>query len=71
MNIKSAVHHVLSENNLKSREDLDIWCGKDGRLKIYSLVEGLASKDWNRINNPKASVRYYYQKKLTGYKISL
>ena len=39
------------------------------RNKIYLYVQRLASEHWNKIKDPKAYVRGYYQTKLSGYKI--
>jgi len=69
MKIKSAIQFVLSMENLRSKQDLNMWCGDMGKKKLYLYVERLATEDWERIKTPKDSVRFYYQQMLTGYKI--
>lgn len=69
MDIKSAVQFIMGIENLRSRQDLDEWCGDMGKKKLYLYVEGLSPEKWVEIGTPKSSVRFYYQKMLTGYKI--
>ena len=69
MNIKEAIQFIVRIENLQSKEDLDIWCGDIGREKLYLYVERLAPEHWNQVRTPKNSVRFYYQKMLSGYKI--
>ncbi len=69
MNIKQAIQFILSIENLRSKQDLDIWCGDMGRKKLYLYVERLAPDHWKRITTPENSVRYCYQEMLEGYKI--
>ena len=66
--IKSAIQFVLSTENLRSKEDLDAWCGDMGKQKLYMYVKHLAPSHWERLNAPTHYVRGYYQKMLTGYK---
>jgi hypothetical protein len=68
MDIKSAVQFIVSIENLRSRQDLDIWCGDTGKKKLYLYVERLSPEHWKKIRTPKNSVRCYYQEMLTGYK---
>ena len=69
MNIKSAIQFIVLIENLRTKQDLDIWCGYMGKKKIYLYVQCLAPEHWERIATPKNSVRFYYQQMLIGYKI--
>ena len=69
MNLKSAVEFIVSVENLRSKHDLDTWCGDMGRQKLYLYVKLLAPTHWQRIRTPENSVRALYQKMLIGYKI--
>lgn len=69
MDIKSAIQFIVSIEKLRTRQDLDTWCGDMGKKKIYLYVQRLAPQQWERISTPKNSVRFYYQQMLTGYKI--
>ena len=69
MNIKQAVQFILTIENLRSKEDLDFWCGDMGRKKLYLYVQRLAPENWEQIKTPDNSVRFYYQQMLVGYKI--
>ena len=69
MDIKSAIQFIVSIENLRTKQDLDTWCGDMGKKKLYSYVQHLAPQHWERIKTPKDSVRFYYQQMLTGYKI--
>ena len=69
MDIKSAIQFILSIENLRSKQDLDLWCGDMGKKKLYLYVKNLAPENWERIKKPENSVRFYYQQMLTGYKI--
>ena len=69
MDIKSAIQFIVSIENLRTKQDLDNWCGDMGKNKLYLYVQRLAPEHWDRITKPKNSVRFYYQQMLTGYKI--
>ena len=69
MDIKEAIKFILSIENLRSKEDLNIWLGDMGKKKLYLYVKRLAPEHWERIKTPQDSVRFYYQQMLTGYKI--
>ena len=69
MNLKEAVQFIVSIENLRSKADLDNWCGDMGKKKLYLYVKRLAPENWEQIRTPKESIRYYYQQMLTGYKI--
>jgi hypothetical protein len=69
MDIKSAIQFIVSIENLRSRQDLDRWCGDMGKKKLYLYVQRLAPEHWKKIATPKNRVRFYYQQMLTDYKI--
>tara|TARA_Y100000389_G_C17383820_1_gene475867 strand:+ start:253 stop:486 length:234 start_codon:yes stop_codon:yes gene_type:complete len=69
MDIKSAIKFIVEIENLRSKQDLDIWCGYMGRKKLYLYVKRLAPEHWEKIQTPENSIRFYYQQMLTGYKI--
>ena len=69
MDIKEAIKFIVSIENLRSKEDLNIWLGDMGKKKLYLYVKRLAPEHWKRIKTPQDSVRFYYQQMLTGYKI--
>ena len=69
MDIKSATRFVVTTENLRSKEDLNRWCGDMGKKKLYLYVKRLSPEHWTKIKTPEDSVRFYYQHMLTGYKI--
>ena len=69
MDIKSAIQFIVSIENLRTKQDLDTWCGDIGKKKLYLYVQRLAPEHGERIATQKNSVRFYYQQMLTGYKI--
>ena len=69
MDLKSAIQFIVLIENLRSRQDLDLWCGDMGRKKLHLYVQRLAPEHWEKIRTPKNSVSYYYQTMLPGYKI--
>jgi hypothetical protein len=69
MDMKQAIQFILSIENLRSKQDLNIWCGDMGRKKLYLYVQRLAPDHWKRIATPENSVRRCYQEMLEGYKI--
>ena len=54
--------------NIKSRDDLDVWCGNIGRKKLYNIVSMLSPEHYNRVNNPCCLIRACYETKLIGFK---
>ena len=68
MDIKSAIQFIVSIENLRTRQDLDKWCGDMGKKKLYLYVQRLAPEHWERIKTPECSVRSCYQQMLTGYR---
>ena len=69
MDVKSAVQTVFSIANIRTKDDLDRWCGNMGRIRLYDQVERLAQHDWNRLRTPRESVRACYERILPGYKL--
>lgn len=69
MDIKSAIQFIMTIEKIRSKEDLDKWCGDMGRNKLYLYIQHLAPEHWRRIKTPESTVRYNYEKILTGYKI--
>ena len=69
MDVKTAVQFIVSIENLRSKQDLDLWCGDMGKKKLYLYVNRLAPEHWVKLRTPENSVRFYYQQMLTGYKI--
>ena len=69
MKLKQAVRIILEIENIKSKEDLDVWCGATGREKFYEFVKLLSQEHWNTIRTPKENVRFIYQGMLEGYEI--
>ena len=60
MDIKLAIQFIVSIENLRSKQDLDLCYGDMGK-KLYLYVQRLAPEHWDRIRTPKNSVRFYYQ----------
>ena len=64
--IKQIVRYLLNRYNIKSRQDLDAWCGGRNREKLYNEVEkysmGLFSSD-----KIKKTTRRSYEAFLSGY----
>ena len=67
MDIKSAVQFILDIENLRSDQDLKIWCGDMKLKKLYSYVQNLAPENWERVQTPETSVRANFQRMLSGY----
>jgi hypothetical protein len=68
MQIQEAVRFIVGEEKMRSRKDLDIWCGSTRRHKLYEYVKRFAPEDWGRFQAPKSEVRRTYEELLTGYK---
>jgi len=66
--IPGALKALFKENNIKTKKDLDEWCGSEGRKKLYKKVEKMAPTHWIGIKTPESSVRSNYEKLLLGYK---
>jgi hypothetical protein len=69
MNIKKAVKTIVEIANIRSKEDLNVWCGDRGRQKLYEYVKLLAPEHWAQLQEPECGVRACYERMLTGYKI--
>ena len=68
--IQIATTTVLRIANIKSRRDLDVWCGGPLRTRLYEEVERLAKEHWDRLRDPRAGVRAKYETTLGGFKLS-
>ena len=53
MDIKSSIQFIVSIENLRTRQDLDNWCGDMGKKKLYLYVQRLAPEHWERIKRQK------------------
>ena len=69
ISLQDALDLILTIEDVKTKEDLDILCGGKMRNILYSRVERISKTHWNKINEPEASIRAHYEKKLKGYKI--
>ena len=67
LNCKEALIIILNSNNIRTRSELDQFCGNQGRKKIYKEVQKKSSIHWNSINNPEANVRAHYETIIEGY----
>lgn len=54
--------------NIRSKNDLDIWCGAEGRKKLYTFVKAFAPDHWGKLKKPESATRSYYERVLRGYK---
>ena len=52
MNIKSATQFVMGIENIRSKQDLDIWCGDMGKQKLL-YVRRLAPEHWEKLQHQK------------------
>lgn len=64
-----ALDLILTSEGIKTKEDLNVLCGGKQRKVLYSRVERISKTHWNRIQEPKASIRAHYEKRLIGYKV--
>tara|TARA_B100000767_G_scaffold214001_1_gene201424 strand:- start:138 stop:383 length:246 start_codon:yes stop_codon:yes gene_type:complete len=67
--IQSSVDFILKFYKIKTKEQLDKWCGGKGRKKMYLIIKILAPDHWSKLGAPDAAVRAHYETKLKGYKI--
>lgn len=67
--IQEAVYQVLKEEKIKTKEELDAWCGGKRRKKLYNRVQSLSEIHWRGIQNPESSVRVEFANLLVGYKL--
>ncbi len=65
-----ALDLVFRIENIKTKEDLDEWCGDNGRKKLYNIVSIVAPEHYyrNTVKTPDNAIRQCYQTKLIGYK---
>lgn len=65
-----ALDLVFRIENIRSKEDLDEWCGDNGRKKLYNIISLVAPEHYYRstVKTPDNSIRQCYQTKLVGYK---
>ena len=69
MDIGRATQYILETNNIKTKEELDVWCNGTGRYRFYAEVRRLAPDHYDRITHPEASIRAAYERLLIGYKM--
>jgi hypothetical protein len=65
--MRKVMKKVFKIESIETRQQLDNWCGGSSREKLYKYVKAFAPNHWNSIQNPKACVRFYSQKMVTGY----
>lgn len=65
--ITEALEYILQKYDILTKDELDDWCGTEGRKKLYNAVKRLAHEHWERISKPEAYVRSHYEKLLEGY----
>jgi hypothetical protein len=67
VSMEEAVEYVLKKNRIYSRQDLDAWCGGQGRESFYKKVRNVARITWHMENDPKKRIRAIYESLLPGY----
>ena len=67
--IQEAVYQVLKEEKIKTKEELDAWCGEEKRKKLYNRVQSLSETHWRKLKIPGKRVMTEYQTLLVGYKL--
>jgi len=67
--IQEAVYQVLREEKIKTKGELDDWCGEEKRKKLYNMVQELSVTHWRKLKYPEKSVMAEYQTLLAGYKL--
>jgi hypothetical protein len=67
--IQEAINYIVERENIKTKDDLDIWCGGSKRKKLYEDVKRLVPEKWTSIAKPECSVRACYEHILPGYKL--
>ena len=70
LKIAGAVEFIFTQEDIKTKEELDEWCGQKGRDKLYKYIKVMAPEHWATLQCPQSTVRNYYEAKLTGYKIN-
>ena len=69
--IPTVMNQLFAEQNISSKHQLDHWCGDEKRAKLYNYVKYMAPEHWNKLKVPESSVRFNYERVLTGFKISM
>ena len=67
--IQEAINYIVERENIKTKNDLDIWCGGSKRTRLYENVKEIAPEKWSTIAKPECSVRACYEHILPGYKL--
>ena len=67
--IQESVYLVLKEENIQSKEELDAWCGKEKRKKLYKRIQELSETHWRKLKYPEKRVMTEYQTLLAGFKL--
>jgi hypothetical protein len=67
-----ALDLVFRIENIRSKEDLDEWCGENKRKKLYNIISLIAPEHYyrNTVKTPDKSIMRSYQFKLAGFKNS-
>jgi len=64
---QATLKFIFDSENIRSKADLDNWCGVTGRKKLYNYL-AWKSPEWYRgVRTPNAIIRATYQVMLTGY----
>ena len=50
--IKESVQFLVTTENMRSKQDLDKWCGDMGKKKLYLYVKRMAPEHWEKIKTP-------------------
>jgi hypothetical protein len=67
--IQESVYQVLQEEKIRTKEELDDWCGEEKRKKLYNMVQSLSETHWRKLKNPESGVRAEYERLLVGFKL--
>ena len=63
-----ALAQIMETENIRTKQDLDEFCGK-ARDKLYNRVRNISQTHWDKLKDPKASIRAKYETILKGYKL--
>lgn len=66
-NIHNIVKYILNRYNIKSRHDLDTWCGGRNRKNLYDEVQKYSSGIKISLDELRKNTRSSYEALLTGY----
>jgi hypothetical protein len=67
VSMEEAVNYVLKKNRIYCRQDLDAWCGDQGRERFYEQVRNAGRIVWHMEDDPKKRIRAIYESLLPGY----